>query len=195
MINNAKAGTIMRRLYCNILEQDHGFILKSPLIGQISLFLEVNQCVNKEEAIGILNRNGEKFLLLNAQEVGIIKQTKNEQQKFDVEFNETFLWVDYQHDIKQKSTKTTKAQDTGSKNYIHAPMDGLIYLRPDPKAKAFVNIGDTIEHGCVLGLIEVMKNFYPIKYDQNKKAVIKDVLVQDTSPITNGQPLFKVDFL
>lgn len=49
---------------------------------------------------------------------------------------------------------------------ISAPMPGVFYRRPEPEDPPFVEEGDAVEAGDVLGLIGVMKNFHDITAEE-----------------------------
>lgn len=74
---------------------------------------------------------------------------------------------------------------------IKSPMIGTFYRKSDPEKPSFVNVGDTINPGDVLCIVEAMKLFNEIESEISGKIV--KVLVDDTSPIEYDQPLFLVD--
>ena len=78
-------------------------------------------------------------------------------------------------------------------NYItiNSPMIGTFYRTPSPDQDAFVKIGDTIEPGDVLCIVEAMKLFNEIESEVSGKIV--KILVDDKTPIEYDQPLFLVD--
>jgi biotin carboxyl carrier protein len=47
---------------------------------------------------------------------------------------------------------------------VRSPIDGIYYCRPSPGAPGYVEVGEVIEEGRVVGLVEVMKTFNPVKY-------------------------------
>jgi biotin carboxyl carrier protein len=47
-------------------------------------------------------------------------------------------------------------------NVIRAQIPGIFYRRPEPGADLFVEEGDTVEAGTVVGLVEVMKQFHEV---------------------------------
>lgn len=88
---------------------------------------------------------------------------------------------------------TTKPQSSDTEGqFIIAPMDGLLYLSSAPGNPPFIQVGDRIEPGQTVGLIEVMKSFYPIKYLGDKKATIIQVAITHASPVTAGTKLFSI---
>ena len=74
---------------------------------------------------------------------------------------------------------------------IKSPMIGTFYRKPSPDKEVFVNVGDSINQGDVLCVIEAMKLFNEIESEHSGK-IIK-VLVDDSSPIEFDQPLFLID--
>jgi acetyl-CoA carboxylase biotin carboxyl carrier protein len=74
---------------------------------------------------------------------------------------------------------------------IKSPMIGTFYRSPSPDKPSFVNIGDDVEPGSVVCIIEAMKLFNEIE-SEVKGRIIK-VLVEDASPVEYDQPLFQVE--
>ena len=74
---------------------------------------------------------------------------------------------------------------------IKSPMIGTFYRSAGPGKPTFVNIGDSIESGKVICIIEAMKLFNEIESDISGK-IIK-VLVEDGKPVEYDQPLFLVE--
>ncbi len=88
------------------------------------------------------------------------------------------------------STETNTADDS---KYItiKSPMIGTFYRTPGPDKDAFVNVGDTIQSGDKVCIIEAMKTFNEIEAEISGKIV--KVLVDNASPVDYDQPLFLVD--
>ena len=74
---------------------------------------------------------------------------------------------------------------------IKAPMVGTFYRAPSPEAPPFINIGDVIEAGQVICVIEAMKLMNEIKSDVKGKVV--DIQVENAEPVEFGQVLFIVE--
>jgi acetyl-CoA carboxylase biotin carboxyl carrier protein len=71
---------------------------------------------------------------------------------------------------------------------VKSPMVGSFYRSPSPGAKAFVDIGQSVNAGDTLCIIEAMKLLNEIESD--KAGVIKAILVENGQPVEFGQPLF-----
>lgn len=74
---------------------------------------------------------------------------------------------------------------------IKSPIIGTFYRKPSPDKPVFVEVGDSINKGDVLCVIEAMKLFNDIESEVSGKIV--KVLVEDSSPVEFDQPLFLVD--
>jgi len=74
---------------------------------------------------------------------------------------------------------------------VKSPMIGTFYRSPGPDKDVFVNVGDSIQKGSVVCIIEAMKLFNEIESEVTGKIV--KVLVDDASPVEYDQPLFLVD--
>jgi len=71
---------------------------------------------------------------------------------------------------------------------VKSPMVGTFYRSSAPGAKPFVEIGQNINAGETLCIIEAMKLLNEIEADQT--GVVKKVLVENGQPVEYGQPLF-----
>ena len=70
-------------------------------------------------------------------------------------------------------------------------MIGTFYRKSSPDKDVFVEVGDTINEGDVLCVIEAMKLFNEIESDISGKLV--KVLADDASPVEFEQPLFVIE--
>ena len=73
---------------------------------------------------------------------------------------------------------------------VKSPMVGTFYRSASPGSKAFVDVGQSVNSGDTLCIIEAMKLLNEIESDQT--GVIKAILVENGQPIEFGQPLFVI---
>ena len=76
------------------------------------------------------------------------------------------------------------------KHYITSPLVGVVYLAKDTGVAPFIKLGDTVEPGKTVCLVEAMKTFNPVKSELSGKIVA--ILVESGQPVEFGQPLFEV---
>ena len=73
---------------------------------------------------------------------------------------------------------------------VKSPMVGTFYRSASPGSKAFVDVGQSVNSGDTLCIIEAMKLLNEIDADQ--AGVIKAILVENGQPVEFGQPLFVI---
>ena len=83
------------------------------------------------------------------------------------------------------------ASDDSKLLTIKSPMVGTFYRSAGPDKPPFVKIGDAVEVGSKVCIIEAMKLFNEI--DSEVKGKIVKILVEDASPVEYEQPLFLVE--
>lgn len=87
--------------------------------------------------------------------------------------------------------KSASAEDDSKYLTITSPMIGTFYRKPSPDKPLFVEVGDSVQADSVVCVIEAMKLFNEIESEVSGKIV--KVLVEDSTPVEFGQPLFLVD--
>lgn len=93
--------------------------------------------------------------------------------------------------VETKAAAAPAAAPAGNLKEIKSPMIGTFYRSSSPDKPSFVNVGDTIEVGQVLCIVEAMKLFNEIESEISGKIV--KVLVDDATPVEYDQPLFLVE--
>ncbi|CAK0752272.1 biotin carboxyl carrier protein [Gammaproteobacteria bacterium] len=74
---------------------------------------------------------------------------------------------------------------------VTSPMVGTFYRSPAPGSKSFVELGQRVNIGDTLCIIEAMKMLNQIESDQ--AGIIKSILVENGQPVEYGQSLFVID--
>lgn len=90
-----------------------------------------------------------------------------------------------------QSSSPEATEDESKFLTIKSPMIGTFYRRPSPDKDLFINVGDKVEAGTVVCVIEAMKLFNQIESEISGKIV--KILVDDSTPVEYDQPLFLVD--
>jgi acetyl-CoA carboxylase biotin carboxyl carrier protein len=78
-----------------------------------------------------------------------------------------------------------------NKHSVKAPMVGTVYLSPSPGAKAFIQVGQSVNIGDTLCLIEAMKMFNQIEAD--KAGTVTAILIDSGVPVEFNQPLVVIE--
>ena len=74
---------------------------------------------------------------------------------------------------------------------VTSPMVGTCYLAPEPGAKKFIEVGDTVKKGQPLLIIEAMKVMNYIRAKDDGKVI--NILVKDAQPVEYGQLLLVIE--
>lgn len=74
---------------------------------------------------------------------------------------------------------------------VKSPMVGTFYRASSPGAKPFVEVGDTINTGETICIIEAMKMLNQIEADRSGK--VTAILIENGQPVEFGQPLFVIE--
>lgn len=68
---------------------------------------------------------------------------------------------------------------------VLSPMPGIFYRKPSPESPCYVEVGQVVKAGDVLGLIEVMKQYSELTAEIN--GTIEAILVEDGDAVEAGQ--------
>lgn len=82
-----------------------------------------------------------------------------------------------------------ESEDT-SLHIVKSPIVGTFYESPSPGSPAFVKIGDQVEAGQVLCIVEAMKLMNEIESDAAGE--VAEIYVENSTPVEYGQPLFGI---
>lgn len=85
----------------------------------------------------------------------------------------------------------TKAElPAADEKVIKSPLVGTFYAAPAENAEPFIKVGDQVQEGKVLGIVEAMKLMNEIESEFD--GVIEKILVENGETVEYGQPLFVV---
>ena len=82
------------------------------------------------------------------------------------------------------------AEGTLTGNIVKSPLVGTFYAAPSEDAAPFVKVGDSVEEGQVLAIVEAMKLMNEIESDFT--GTVKEILVENGEAVEFGQPLFVI---
>ena len=74
---------------------------------------------------------------------------------------------------------------------VKAPMVGTAYLAPEPGAAPFINVGDEVQTGDTMFIIEAMKTMNPVTAPRDGR--VERVLVGNATPVEYGEVLALID--
>lgn len=84
----------------------------------------------------------------------------------------------------------TSAEEIPVGNIVESPLVGTFYAAPAEDAESFVKVGDRVEKGQTLGIVEAMKLMNEIESDYS--GTVAEILVNNQEGVEYGQPLFRI---
>lgn len=84
----------------------------------------------------------------------------------------------------------TSAEEIPVGNVVESPLVGTFYSAPAEDAESFVKVGDRVEKGQTLGIVEAMKLMNEIESDYS--GTVAEILVNNQEGVEYGQPLFRI---
>jgi len=182
-------------------ERRGGLVLGSPAVGRFSADVRVGEVLIGGSRAGWLTSLGRKLELLVPS--GVTGRVA------DVELGASMDPVEYaQHLLRLVPVEAAGgggAAAVGSDDRagelpegtfaVRSSIHGMFYQRPRPDEPPYVEIGQIIDHGATLGLVEVMKCFSAVVYgghDLPTRAEIIEVRAEDGAEVETDQILFVV---
>lgn len=81
--------------------------------------------------------------------------------------------------------------DASHPGAVKSPMVGTVYTAPEPGAAAFVKIGDSVNAGQTVLIVEAMKTMNPITAPKGGR--VARILIENQQPVEFGQPLLIIE--
>lgn len=90
------------------------------------------------------------------------------------------------------AAQSQAAEAVGEKagNLVKSPLVGTFYAAPSEDAEPFVKVGDTVNKGQTLAIVEAMKLMNEIESEFD--GVVTEILVENEENVEYGQPLFRI---
>lgn len=89
------------------------------------------------------------------------------------------------------TAESAEEDEAASGEVVVAPMVGVVYLQPNPDADLYVSVGDRVEQGDVICIVEAMKIMNEIQAPRG--GVVTEILVENEEVVEYEQPLIRID--
>lgn len=93
-------------------------------------------------------------------------------------------------ETKKKESELEQLSNENKENLVKSPMVGTFYIKPNPNADPYVEVGKKVKKGDVLCIIEAMKLMNEIESEFDGE--IAEIFVKDGEAVEYGKPLFKI---
>jgi len=74
---------------------------------------------------------------------------------------------------------------------VPAPMVGTVYRSPSPNVSPFVEVGDQVQAGQAILIVEAMKHMNEVAAPRSGRVI--EILVEDGQPVEYGEPLMIIE--
>ena len=81
--------------------------------------------------------------------------------------------------------------DVGNQAKVTAPLPGVLYRRPAPSEEPFVSVGDRVDAGQQVAIVEAMKLMNVVVADC--AGTVAEILVEDSAVVEFGQPIMTIE--
>ena len=189
------------KIVARVQEQEDGTTLVcSPGVGVVDavpikgIYLNPMECFLR---LRVLNHWQQVLLPRNVK--GWIAERFVEQTHHPVEYNQPLVRLKLGMDAPGEAAGGGGAEGTKQQDQdlitVSAPSEGIFYRRPGPDSPYYVEVGDTVTTGTVLGLVEVMKSFNQILYGGPgfpERGTVARIGAEDSEEVAFGQMLFLI---
>ena len=143
-----------------------------------------------EQIIKIFETSTLTELEIDEEGARIMLGRKKEQQSFSMP-QMGYAMPQMQQAPPASAAPAAPAASSAKTHEVKSPIVGTFYRAPSPDADAYVQVGDNVENGTTLCIIEAMKLMNEIESDASGK--LMKILVENGSPVEYGQPLFLLE--
>ena len=117
-----------------------------------------------------------------------VRISKQSQGDDAIEFNQSSNRQPESININQNQSQKKDADYDG--NLVKSPVVGTFYRKPSPDSSPFIKVGDSVNKGDVLCIVEAMKMMNEIKSDYDGKIV--SIEIDDGQPVEFGQTIIVI---
>lgn len=93
-------------------------------------------------------------------------------------------------EVKSEESESTKLSNENVGNVVKSPMVGTFYIKPNPSAEPYVEVGKRVKKGDVLCIVEAMKLMNEIESEFDGE--VAEIFVKDGEAVEYAKPLFRI---
>ena len=122
--------------------------------------------------------------------VRLVKNKPNNLLSSQPVYTESIQTIEDRPTERSKEESEEPAEDEDSGDLINSPMVGTFYASASPGSKPFVSVGDHVNEGDVVCIVEAMKMMNEIKSEFSGEVL--SINVENSEPVEYGQTLFEI---
>ena len=183
-------------LEARLVRRDSALVLESPTVGLWHARPPAGALIRPGDHIGFIEQLGRFIPLLAPQgALGFVGTDEDPRRVIPVEFGQSLCSLQPPTAVLGPEVATERPRAPTTSLVFRAPLSGRYYDRPSPEAAPFLSVGQTVERGQSVALLEVMKTFNRVVYGGEAlpaKARILAVLANNGDDVASGDPLFEL---
>lgn len=122
--------------------------------------------------------------------VRLVKNKPNNLLSSQPVYTESIQTIEDRPTERSKEESEEPAEEENSGDLINSPMVGTFYASASPGSKPFVSVGDHVNEGDVVCIVEAMKMMNEIKSEFSGEVL--SINVENSQPVEYGQTLFEI---
>lgn len=151
-----------------------------------------------KELLNVIDKTNLEFVKIESSDLKLEvskssnKITNNDSQNNNHDLIESADYEEVVSDICEETIETTIEKNVNT-HVVSAPLMGTFYSSPNPEEGNFVKVGDLINVGDTLCILEAMKLMNEINSTVSGEVI--EILVENEELVEYGQPMFKIKAL
>lgn len=178
-------------------------VLLCPDVGTISEVAPLGSYLEEGDDVARLHQLGQSTLLRVPEGVfgyvvaSSLEGPKARQSQLAAQYNTAIVILNHQIGARSQHEESRAGEmQSQAGSILPSPSSGRFYRRPAPDKDPFIEVGQIIEVGKTVGLLEIMKTFARVQFQGPKipkKAKIVEVLAEDDDELATGDAILRFE--
>ena len=157
---------------------------------ELSNILELIHAVSDSNLTQFNLQDGNLNISMSAEKTIVQQATANTDAALSVQY-QPVMQPTAQSAVQNQITGQASGTETFTGNVVKSPLVGTYYAASSPDSDPFVKVGDKVNKGQVLGIVEAMKLMNEIESEFD--GTVKEILVENEQMVEFGQPMFVIE--
>ena len=157
---------------------------------ELSNILELIHAVSDSNLTQFNLQDGNLNISMSAEKTIVQQAAVNTDAALSVQY-QPMIQPAAQSAVQNQITGQAAGTETFTGNVVKSPLVGTYYAASSPDSDPFVKVGDKVNKGQVLGIVEAMKLMNEIESEFD--GTVKEILVENEQMVEFGQPMFVIE--
>ena len=157
---------------------------------ELSKIIELIHAVSDSNLTQFNLQDGNLNISMSAEKTIVQQVAANTDAALSVQY-QPVMQPAAQSAVQNQITGQASGTETFTGNVVKSPLVGTYYAASSPESAPFVKVGDKVNKGQVLGIVEAMKLMNEIESEFD--GTVKEILVENEQMVEFGQPMFVIE--